>query len=69
MILFADISLLEPGDTVIPHIQYDARVNFNVMSGYGVWRQPCDGSQATGLYILSTFLDAVASLVLAPASN
>ena len=52
MILFADISLLEPGDTVIPHIQYDARVNFNVMSGYGVWRQPCDGSQATGLYIL-----------------
>ena len=55
MILFADISLLEPGDTVIPHIQYDARVNFNVMSGYGVWRQPCDGSQATGSIFFQRF--------------
>ena len=45
VILFAGNSLLEPGDVVIPHIEYEARVNFNVMSGYGVWRQPCDGSQ------------------------
>ena len=46
VILFAGNSLLEPGDVVIPHIEYEARVNFNVMSGYGVWRQPCDGSQS-----------------------
>ena len=45
VILFAGNSLLEPGDVVIPHIEYEARVNFNVMSGYGVWRQPCEGAQ------------------------
>lgn len=45
VILFANNSLLEPGDTVIPHIEYDANVNFNLYNGYGVWRQPCNSSQ------------------------
>ena len=45
VILFANNSLLEPGDTVVPHIEYDASVNFNVYNGYGVWRQPCNSSK------------------------
>ena len=48
VILFAGNSLLEPGDTVIPHIEYEANVNFNVMFGYGIWREPCGGSQEPG---------------------
>ena len=48
VILFAGNSLLEPGDTVVPHIEYEANVNFNVMFGYGIWREPCGGSQDPG---------------------
>ena len=48
IIMFGLNSLMEPGDIVIPEIEYDANVNFNVMYGYGVWKQPCDGSQDPG---------------------
>ena len=44
VILFANNSLMEPGDTVIPHIEYSAGFNFNVFNGYGLWKQPCTGT-------------------------
>ena len=47
IIMFALNELLHPGDTVIPEIEYDANVNFNVFNGYGIWKQPCLGSQDT----------------------
>ena len=45
VILFANNSLMEPGDTVIPHIEYSAGLNYNVYNGYGLWKQPCTGTQ------------------------
>jgi len=47
IIMFALNEFLHPGDTVIPEIEYDANVNFNVFNGYGIWKQPCLGSQDT----------------------
>lgn len=45
VILFANNSLMEPGDTVIPHLEYSAGFNYNVYNGYGLWKQPCTGTQ------------------------
>ena len=45
IIMFATNPLMEPGDIVDLEVEYDANVNFNVFNGYGVWKQPCDGSQ------------------------
>ena len=36
---------LSPGDEVTLEIDYDANVNFNVMSGYGIWKQPCSDTK------------------------
>ena len=41
-VLNSDVQL---GDVMIPEIDYYANVNFNVFYGYGIWKQPCDGSQ------------------------
>ena len=43
--MFVLNSGVELGDYMIPEIDYFANVNFNVFSGYGIWKQPCDGSQ------------------------
>ena len=46
--MFVLNSGVQLGDFMIPEIDYFANVNFNVFSGYGIWKQPCDGSQDTG---------------------
>ena len=45
VILFGLNEVIRPGDYIELEIDFDANVNFNVMYGYGVWKQPCDGSQ------------------------
>merc|ERR1719369_489000 len=32
-------------DKITVEIDYDAHVNYNVLYGYGIWKQPCEGSQ------------------------
>ena len=47
IIFFGKNPTLSPGDEVTLEIDYDASVNFNVMNGYGIWKQPCTDTQVS----------------------
>ena len=47
IIFFGKNPTLSPGDEVTLEIDYDANVNFNVMYGYGIWKQPCTNVQVS----------------------
>ena len=45
IIFFGKNPTLSPGDEVTLEIEYDTSINFNVMNGYGIWKQPCTDTQ------------------------
>ena len=45
IIFFGKNPTLSPGDEVTLEIDYDANVNFNVINGYGIWKEPCTNVQ------------------------
>ena len=45
IIFFGKNPTLSPGDEVTLEIDYDANVNFNVMNGFGIWKEPCTNVQ------------------------